>query len=133
MNKALTTVLLLIGSNCFMTWAWYGHLKKSGWTIPVAIVVSWLIAFFEYTLQVPANRIGHISHGGPFDASQLKIIQESITIVVFIIFSVLYLNEKPRWNEVVSFALIFAAVFIAMIGKPAASKNDPPTTTHQTP
>jgi len=80
MNKSLTTVLLLIGSNCFMTWAWYGHLKKSGWTIPVAIVVSWLIAFFEYTLQVPANRIGHISHGGPFDASQLKIIQESITI-----------------------------------------------------
>jgi uncharacterized protein (DUF486 family) len=117
MSKALITVLLLIGSNCFMTWAWYGHLKKTGWTIPVAIGISWLIAFPEYLLQVPANRIGHISQGGPFTAAQLKILQEAITMTVFIAFAVLVLKEKPRWNEGVAFVLIFAGVVVAMMGR----------------
>lgn len=117
MSKALMTVLLLIASNCFMTWAWYGHLKKTGWTIPVAIGISWLIAFPEYVLQVPANRIGHISHGGPFTAAQLKVLQEAITLTVFIVFAVVVLKEKPRWNEAVAFVLIFAGVAVAMMGR----------------
>ena len=117
MSKALITVLLLIGSNCFMTWAWYGHLKKTGWTIPVAIGISWLIAFPEYLLQVPANRIGHISQGGPFTAAQLKVLQEAITLCVFIVFAVVVLKEKPRWNEGVAFVLIFAGVVVAMMGR----------------
>jgi uncharacterized protein len=117
MSKALITVLLLIGSNCFMTWAWYGHLKKTGWTIPVAIGISWLIAFPEYLLQVPANRIGHISQGGPFTAAQLKILQEAVTMIVFIVFAIVVLKEKPRWNEGVAFVLIFAGVVVAMMGR----------------
>lgn len=117
MHRALPTVLLLIGSNCFMTWAWYGHLKKSGWTVPAAIVVSWLIAFPEYLLQVPANRIGHVGHGGPFTMSQLKVIQEAIALAVFVVFAVLVLKERPRWNEAVAFVLIFAAVAVAMMGR----------------
>lgn len=117
MSKALITVLLLIGSNCFMTWAWYGHLKKSGWTIPVAIGISWLIAFPEYLLQVPANRIGHMSQGGPFTAAQLKVLQEAITMTVFIVFAIVVLKEKPRWNEGVAFVLIFAGVAVAMMGR----------------
>lgn len=117
MSKALITVLLLIGSNCFMTWAWYGHLKKTGWTIPVAIGISWLIAFPEYLLQVPANRIGHVSQGGPFTAAQLKVLQEAITLCVFIVFAVVVLKEKPRWNEGVAFVLIFAGVVVAMMGR----------------
>lgn len=135
MNKALMTVLLLVASNCFMTWAWYGHLKKTGWAIPVAILISWLIAFPEYLLQVPANRIGHISQGGPFTAAQLKIIQEAITLAVFIVFSVLVLKEKPRWNEGVAMALIFAGVLVAMIGRRPLplhhdTPNHTPTGTH---
>ncbi|MEZ6164789.1 MAG: DMT family protein [Phycisphaerales bacterium] len=126
MPKALITVLLLIGSNCFMTWAWYGHLKKSGWAIPVAILISWLIAFPEYLLQVPANRIGHFSHGGPFTAAQLKIIQEAITLCVFIVFSVLVLKEKPRWNEGVAMVLIFAGVVVAMLGRAPIIKDPQP-------
>jgi uncharacterized protein (DUF486 family) len=117
MSKALMTVLLLIASNCFMTWAWYGHLKKTGWTIPVAIGISWLIAFPEYVLQVPANRIGHISHGGPFTAAQFKVLQEAITMTVFIVFAAVVLKEKPRWNEGVAFVLIFAGVVVAMMGR----------------
>ncbi len=124
MSKALITVLLLIGSNCFMTWAWYGHLKKTGWTIPVAIGISWLIAFPEYLLQVPANRIGHISQGGPFTAAQLKILQEAITMTVFIVFAIVVLKEKPRWNEGVAFVLIFAGVVVAMMGR--APMIEPP-------
>ncbi len=103
------------------------HLKKTGWTIPVAILISWLIAFPEYLLQVPANRIGHISQGGPFTAAQLKIIQEAITLSVFIVFSVLVLKEKPRWNEGVAMALIFAGVLVAMIGRrPLPLHHDTP-------
>ncbi len=122
------TVLLLIGSNVFMTWAWYGHLKKPGWALWAVILVSWLIAFPEYLLQVPANRIGHFSQGGPFTAAQLKIIQEAITLCVFIVFSVVVLKEKPRWNEGLAMALIFAAVLIAMLGRgPIVKTGDAPS------
>lgn len=115
--RALTTVLLLLCSNIFMTWAWYGHLKKVGWTIPVAIGISWLIALPEYILQVPANRVGHTTFGGPFSAAQLKVLQEAITLTVFIAFAVLVLKEKPRINEIIAFVLIFAGVAVAMMGR----------------
>ena len=115
--RGLLTVLLLLGSNIFMTWAWYGHLKKVGWTIPVAIGVSWLIALPEYILQVPANRIGHASQGGPFSAPQLKVLQEAITLTVFVVFAIVVLKERPRVNDYVAFGLIFAGVIVAMAGR----------------
>lgn len=105
----MRTVLLLIASNVFMTVAWYGHLKFKHVPLWQAVVVSWLIAFFEYCLQVPANRWGH----GVFSATQLKIMQEVITLIVFSAFSVWYLGESPRWNHVVAFVLIVAAVAFA--------------------
>ncbi|HBO96912.1 MAG TPA: hypothetical protein DE315_00360 [Candidatus Omnitrophica bacterium] len=90
----MTTIILLVISNIFMTFAWYGHLKYKNTPLMLAILVSWLIAFAEYCFQVPANRIGY----GTFTAAQLKTIQEIITLVVFCIFSVLYLKEEIRWN-----------------------------------
>jgi uncharacterized protein (DUF486 family) len=106
----MKTVLLLIASNIFMTVAWYGHLKYKSHAIWLVILVSWLIALPEYMLQVPANRIGH----GTFTAPQLKIIQEVVSISVFIVFCVLYLKEPIRWNYVVSFLFILGAVFFAL-------------------
>lgn len=103
----MRTIVLLTISNIFMTFAWYGHLKYKSAPLFLVIVVSWLIAFFEYCFQVPANRIGH----GVFNAAQLKTIQEVITLVVFCAFSVLYLKEELRWNYLVGFACIVAAVF----------------------
>ena len=97
MGKGALTILLLIISNSFMTMAWYGHLKFNTdkllpkWGLLGFIVISWLIAFFEYCFQVPANRIGFKSFGGPFSLMQLKIIQEVITLVVFVLFSLLFL------------------------------------------
>lgn len=128
--RVMLTIGLLICSNIFMTWAWYGHLKKTGWTIPLAILVSWLIALPEYVLQVPANRIGHASFGGPFSAAQLKVLQEAITLTVFIAFALLVLKERLRWNEYLAFALIFAGVAVAMLGRgvpaaPAAALEAP--------
>src|SRR3989338_3197945 len=90
----MTTIILLVISNIFMTFAWYGHLKYKNTPLMLAILVSWLIAFAEYCFQVPANRIGY----GTFTAAQLKTIKEIITLVVFCIFSVLYLKEEIRWN-----------------------------------
>lgn len=104
----MQTIALLTISNIFMTFAWYGHLKYKDSPLWMAIVVSWGIAFVEYCFQVPANRIGH----GQFSAAQLKTIQEVITLVVFSIFSVVYLKEAMKWNYVVGFALIVVAVFI---------------------
>lgn len=104
----MSTILLLIASNVFMTLAWYGHLNFKESALPVAILVSWGIAFFEYCLQVPANRWGH----GQFTAPQLKIIQEVITLLVFGVFSMLFLKEKLRWNELAGFVLILAAVAV---------------------
>lgn len=107
MFRQLTPVLLLFISNIFMTFAWYGHLKYKGHAIWIVILVSWGIAFFEYCFQVPANRIGHQY----FDAAQLKIMQEAITLIVFSFFSVLYLKENLKWNYIVGFILILLAVF----------------------
>ncbi|MFO0706847.1 MAG: DMT family protein [Nitrospira sp.] len=102
------TILLLTLSNIFMTFAWYGHLKYKDSPLWMAIVVSWGIAFFEYCLQVPANRIGYYQ----FNAAQLKTIQEVITLVVFCVFSVLYLREPLKWNYLVGFGMMAGAVFI---------------------
>ena len=105
----MKTVLLLVISNIFMTFAWYGHLKFKHNPLWLVILVSWGIAFFEYCFQVPANRIGH----GQFNAAQLKTIQEVITLIVFAAFSVLYLKEEFRWNYLVGFTfLVLAAFFI---------------------
>ncbi len=104
----MKTILLLIISNLFMTFAWYGHLKYKSAPLVRVIFVSWGIAFLEYCFQVPANRIGH----GQFTAAQLKVIQEVITLVVFSGFSVLYLKESLRWNYILGFILIVAAVFV---------------------
>jgi uncharacterized protein (DUF486 family) len=105
----MRTVALLTISNAFMTFAWYGHLKFKEVALWKVVLVSWGIAFFEYCFMVPANRIGY----GMFDAAQLKIIQEVITLVVFAVFSVLYLKEELKWNYAVSFLLIIGAVYFA--------------------
>ena len=101
------TIGLLIASNVFMTFAWYGHLRFTSTPLWIVILVSWGIAFFEYVLQVPANRIGH----GHFSAAELKTIQEVITLSVFAVFSVLYLKEPLSWNHAVGFAFIAAGGF----------------------
>jgi uncharacterized protein len=106
------TIGLLILSNLFMTFAWYGHLKFKMYPLAVVILVSWLIALPEYILQVPANRHGH----GYFSAAELKTIQEVITLSIFMVFSVLYLGEAIRWNHAVGFALI--ALGAAFVFKP---------------
>jgi len=105
--KQFTPVILLTISNIFMTFAWYGHLKFKGTALWIVILVSWGIALLEYCFQVPANRIGHQY----FDAAQLKTMQEVITLIVFCIFSVLYLKENLKWNYIVGFCFIILAVF----------------------
>lgn len=103
----MKTVLLLLISNIFMTFAWYGHLRFKEIPLWKAVLASWIIAFAEYCFQVPANRIGHYR----FSAAQLKTIQEVITLVVFCVFSVVYLKEGLKWNYIVGFVFILAAVF----------------------
>ncbi|HOH60833.1 MAG: DMT family protein [Candidatus Cloacimonetes bacterium] len=103
----MKTIILLSISNIFMTFAWYGHLKYKTSPIFKVVLISWMIAFFEYCFQVPANRIGY----GHYNAYELKTIQEVITLVVFSAFSVLYLKEDLRWNYIVGFLLIVCAVF----------------------
>lgn len=98
---------MLTISNVFMTFAWYGHLKYKSTALWVVILVSWGIAFLEYCFQVPANRIGHEY----YSAAQLKTIQEIITLVVFSVFSVLYLKEQFKWNYLIGFAFIILAAF----------------------
>jgi uncharacterized protein (DUF486 family) len=107
----MKTILLLVASNLFMTTAWYGHLKFRDVPLWKAVLASWLIAFFEYCLQVPANRIGY----GDMSVTQLKILQEVITLTVFTGFSAFYFREMPRWNHAVAFALIVAAVGFAFL------------------
>jgi len=116
--KEFLTISLLIISNIFMTFAWYGHLKlrEYKWfeTLPliVVILISWGIALFEYFFQVPANRIGFKGNGGPFSLIQLKVIQEVITLIVFTIFSVIaFKNETFRWNHLIGFVLLILAVY----------------------
>jgi uncharacterized protein (DUF486 family) len=103
----MRTIVLLTLSNVFMTIAWYGHLKYRNAPLLIAILVSWGIAFFEYCLQVPANRIGY----GQFTAAQLKTIQEVITLTVFTVFSALYLNERPTWHTLLGFAFIAVGAY----------------------
>ena len=109
----MRTIALLLVSNVFMTFAWYGHLKYRKATMVTAILVSWLIALGEYCFQVPANRFGY----GQFSGYQLKIMQECITVVVFVAFAAFYLKEGFRWNYLVSFALIMGAVGFAFWGR----------------
>jgi len=104
----MRTIVLLTISNIFMTFAWYGHLQFREVALWKVVVVSWMIAFFEYCFQVPANRIGSYE----FTAAQLKTIQEVITLTVFAVFSVLYLKPPLRWNYLAGFALIVAAVAV---------------------
>lgn len=115
----LYTVLLLIMSNVFMTFAWYGHLKMKEYSwfesLPLigVIAFSWGIAFFEYCFQVPANRLGFQGNGGPFTLMQLKIIQEVITLVIFVVFSTLaFKTETFKWNHLLAFAFLIAAVYL---------------------
>lgn len=116
--KALNTILLLVMSNTFMTIAWYGHLKLKtmsrfeNMSLLAVILLSWGIAFFEYTLQVPANRIGFRENGGPFSLVELKVIQEVISIMVFTIFTLLvFRNEQFRINHLIGFAFLILAVY----------------------
>ncbi|SHF40161.1 DMT family protein [Dysgonomonas macrotermitis] len=115
------TILLLIASNVFMTFAWYGHLKMKefSWfaSLPLigVILFSWGIAFFEYCFQVPANRIGFQQNGGPFSLIQLKIIQEVITLTVFVVFSSFAFGEAVKWNHIVAFCFMVAAVYLVFL------------------
>jgi hypothetical protein len=105
----MATVALLLVSNVFMTFAWYGHLRYRSAPIAAAVLVSWLIALGEYCFQVPANRLGY----GQFSVYQLKIIQEAITLVVFMAFAYLYMGETLRWNNAASLVCVMAAVALA--------------------
>jgi uncharacterized protein (DUF486 family) len=116
--KATIAIVMLVLSNAFMTFAWYGHLrfKEMKWSqsLPLftIILISWGIAFFEYVLQVPANRIGYKAHGGPFSLVQLKVIQEVITLAVFVIFSLVFFKtETFRANHLIGFAFLVLAVY----------------------
>jgi hypothetical protein len=116
--KGIITIGLLIISNIFMTLAWYGHLKMAEYKwftklgLFAVILISWGIAFFEYTAQVPANKIGFRGNGGPFTLVHLKVIQEVITLVIFTLFTVIFFkNETLKWNHFVGFILLIAAVF----------------------
>ncbi len=108
LSNYLLPVLLLLASNVFMTFAWYGHLKYKSAPLFMAIVVSWGIAFFEYSLMVPANRMG----SGVYSVVQLKTLQEVITLVVFAGFSAWYLGQPLKWNHYAAFALIVGAAFL---------------------
>lgn len=104
----VSTVALLFCSNLFMTFAWYGHLRYRSTALPIVIITSWAIAFFEYVLQVPANRIGY----GYFSAAELKTIQEVISLTVFMGFSAIWLHEPLKWNHLVGFGLIVLAAWV---------------------
>jgi len=111
-NPYLTPILLLVASNLFMTYAWYGHLKGDPKPLWIAVMVSWGVAFFEYWLAVPANRIGH----QVYSAAELKTMQEVITLAVFAGFSVLYLGERLTLNHLVGFAFIGLGAFFIFKG-----------------
>lgn len=121
MNGVYTIVLLLV-SNIFMTFAWYGHIKLQetkvidNWPLIGVIAFSWAIAFFEYCAQVPANRIGFVGNGGPFSLLQLKVIQEVITLVVFTVFTtVFFKGESLHWNHVAAFICLILAVYLVFM------------------
>ena len=120
--KALFTIILLVLSNIFMTFAWYGHLKlqemkvSTSWPLILVILFSWGLAFFEYCAQVPANRIGFSGNGGPFSLVQLKVIQEVVSLVVFtLIVTVLFKGERLTWNHLAAFGRLVLAVFFVFL------------------
>lgn len=122
MNPALLTIGLLVVANIFMTVAWYGHLKlqstgvSANWPVFVIILISWGIALVEYCFQVPANRLGFEGNGGPFSLMQLKVMQEVITLVVFVIFSVIAFNDfQLRWNHFAAMLLLIGAVYLVFM------------------
>lgn len=118
--RALLTIVLLLISNSFMTYAWYGHLrdnpdaKKTGiWVYATTILLSWGIAFFEYLFMIPANKLGFQGNGGPFSLIQLKIIQEVVSILIFMVFSLIFFKEESlKWNHALAFVLILGAVYL---------------------
>ena len=118
MSKAVLTILLLVCSNAFMTMAWYGHLKFAQYSwfsklgLWAVVLISWGIALFEYCFQVPANRLGYRDHGGPFSLVELKVLQEVITLVVFMCFPFLFFkNEQFRLNHLIGFCFLVLAVY----------------------
>lgn len=120
--KGLFTVLLLVVSNIFMTFAWYGHLKlqemkiSTGWPVFAVILFSWGLAFFEYCAQVPANRIGFAENGGPFNLMQLKVIQEVVSLTVFtLIMSLVFKGQALQWNHFAAFVCLIMAVFFVFL------------------
>ena len=120
--NGLYTISLLILSNIFMTLAWYGHLClqqrgiSKSWPIIAVIGFSWGIAFFEYCCQVPANRIGYVGNGGPFSLIQLKVIQEAISLTVFVLIAnVLFMHQSIQWNHILAFVLIVTAVWLVFL------------------
>ena len=122
MTKILWTILLLVCSNIFMTFAWYGHLKlqemkiSTGWPLILVILFSWGVAFFEYCAQVPANRIGFEGNGGPFSLMQLKVIQEVISLTVFtVLVTVFFKGEALQWNHFAAFLCLILAVFFVFM------------------
>ena len=122
MNPSLLTIGLLVIANIFMTIAWYGHLKlqssgiSANWPVFVVILVSWGIALIEYCFQVLANRLGFEGNGGPFSLMQLKVMQEVITLVVFVIFSVIAFNDfQLRWNHFAAMLLLVGAVYLVFM------------------
>lgn len=122
MSPIVTTILLLVISNIFMTLAWYGHLKlhssglTSSWPLIGVILLSWGIALFEYCFQVPANRIGFADNGGPFSLIQLKVIQEVVSLSVFTVIAMfLFSGQKFHWNHIASFLCLVGAVYFAFL------------------
>lgn len=121
-SPAILTIILLVVSNIFMTFAWYGHLKlgqagiSTNWPLILVILFSWGIALLEYMCQVPANRIGFEGNGGPFSLMQLKVMQEVITLVVFVIFcSFAFQGFEIKWNHYLAFALLIGAVYLVFM------------------
>lgn len=120
--KGLVTVLLLVVSNVLMTFAWYGNLKlqemkvSTDWPLILVILASWGLAFFEYCVMIPANRIGSDITGGPFNLVQLKVIQECISLIVFsLILAFCFKTQSLHWNHLVSFIFLVIAVFFAFL------------------
>ena len=121
-QSALLTVGMLVISNIFMTFAWYGHLKlqqtgvSSNWPLYLVILFSWGIALLEYSFQVPANRIGFVGNGGPFTLMQLKVMQEAITLVIFTVFTVAFFKgESLHWNHFLAFLVLICAVYFVFL------------------
>lgn len=122
MNPAITTILLLLVSNVFMTLAWYGHLKlqtsgvSSNWPLWLVIIFSWGIALIEYMFMIPANRMGFSGNGGPYSLVQLKVIQEAISLVIFTLIAMfLFQGITIKWNHIAAFVLLIMAVYLVFM------------------